>query len=134
VDYRLVNRLCGSVVEIIENEYNPHFARVVMVKLDDPRCNNGEVFPVFPSRDRFSSMSIFYFPLKLFYALNIFRIQGQTIDRAIVKLSCAELFRHCKYTAISRVRRLGDLSFFDDDNLRLRRFNSPPTLHTAIVD
>jgi len=128
----LVNGLSGVVVEVVENRFNKFFPQLILIQFDDDRVHDGHPFPVFSSREKLQGgITVYYYPLKLFYSTSIYKIQGQTINKLVVKLGPNEIFRHSTYTCLSRVRKLSDIVFVDEA-LTFNRFNSPP-LNKMIV-
>ena len=61
-------------------------------------------------------------PLKPAYATSIHSCQGRSLDRVIINLGNKEFSNGLTYTAISRCRKIENLSFYPMKNYR--RFNS----------
>ena len=53
------------------------------------------------------------FPIQLAYAVTVHRVQGMTVQRAVVKLNNQFFASGQAYVALSRVRRLSDLTLWD---------------------
>ena len=68
------------------------------------------------------------FPLQLAYAVTVHRIQGLTVQKAIICLNSSFFASGQAYVALSRVRKLDDMILWDFVLLLFTYFNSTDLL------
>ena len=95
---------------------------------DFVHCTPG-VIPVFPATRHFEykgvACSRTQFPLRLVYAITVYKSQGLTLSRAVLNLNQREHCLGLSYVAVSRVKTLSGVLFkvpFDFD--RFKHVNS----------
>ena len=114
----LVNGVCGVVVDIVKN-VNDTLVNTVLVHFDDKKIgikrrkcrqltsDNRFATPIYMETDRVSSKggSRRQFPLKLAWACTLHKVQGLTVEEAVVSLK--KIFAAGQaYVALSRVKTL----------------------------
>uniref|UniRef100_A0A3B3YQH8 ATP-dependent DNA helicase n=1 Tax=Poecilia mexicana TaxID=48701 RepID=A0A3B3YQH8_9TELE len=128
----LANGVVGTVTEIVIPEKDK-FPKVVYVKFDDDRvgikkrksCHYassdlGGSTPIEPEEDRATVKGGLrrQFPLKLAWACTVHKVQGMTVDEAVVSFS--KIFAPGQaYVAVSRVKSLSGLTIQDFDEKRI---------------
>ncbi|XP_038139885.1 uncharacterized protein LOC119782800 [Cyprinodon tularosa] len=145
----LVNGVCGTVTEIIPAE-TKDFPKKVYVQFDDHRvgvmrrkslrCLSQDLVdstPIEPEEDRATSKGGMrrQFPLKLAWAVTVHKVQGVTVDKAVVCLD--KIFAAGQaYVALSRVKTISGLIIQDfkekkiycKDDVQLAVENMTPVL------
>ncbi|XP_043953976.1 uncharacterized protein LOC122820538 [Gambusia affinis] len=128
----LVNGVCGTVTEILIPEKDK-FPKVVYVKFDDervgmqkrkschyPSSDLAGSTPIGPEEERATVKGGMrrQFPLRLAWACTVHKVQGLTVDEAVVSFS--KIFAPGQaYVAISRVRNLLGLTIENFDEKRI---------------
>ncbi len=119
----LVNGATGIVFDLEweAGEYSStSLPSLILVKFDNysrplfPGCLPA-IAPIFPVTRQFEynkvTCSRQQFPLRLAYALTVYKSQGLTLSRVVLNLSQREHCRGLSYVAISRVKTLNGLLF-----------------------
>jgi hypothetical protein len=102
------------------------FPECILVKME----SNKEVSPIFPISDtQFDCISgkkitIKHYPIRLAYSQSVFRCQGQTYEKVILKLYEKEPWPGYTYTIISRVRHIKDVAIISS-KITKERFTDP---------
>ena len=150
----LVNGVCGIVTHIVYRSDNQNFPDTVYVKFDDnevgadirKRCAYSEAVEMGSTGIRAEEERVTnkgglrrQFPLKLAWACTVHKVQGVTVDAAVVCLK--RIFAAGQaYVALSRVRSLSGLVIEDfeerviycKDDIKDAIKNMPPFLGSSI--
>lgn len=121
----LVNGVCGTVTDIAYTPSSSAFPKTIYVLFDDPqigaqRCKHHPYPPavtstgIDPKEETVTARGSLrrQFPLKLAWACAVHKVQGLTVDKAVVSLSKI-LAPGQAYVALSRVRSLSGLVITD---------------------
>jgi ATP-dependent exoDNAse (exonuclease V) alpha subunit len=143
VDHGLVNGSMGTVRELVWKEGQDPTKELpfaIMVEFDKYTgpCFPGYSFvPIFQSLRRFqyggTVCTRSMFPLRLAYAITVYKSQGLTLQRAVLCLEKKDFAIGLSYVAISRVKALEGLLF--EGSFDLERFHvavSPPIRDRAL--
>ena len=119
----LVNGSMGAVHDIAwDNGQDPSstMPSIILIKFDEyngpdfPHCDPG-VIPVFPATRQFEykgvACSRTQFPLRLAYAITVYKSQGLTLPKVGLNLNCREHCLGLSYVAVSRVKTLDGILF-----------------------
>jgi PIF1-like helicase len=121
----LVNGLIGHITEIIWPHYHRgqlHEYDIPTVRVDFGNNNIHLISPItksFPAKYSYGTMERRMLPMILSWASTVHKMQGSTVDYAVIDLGPALFASGQAYVALSRVRSLDGLQILDLDCTKL---------------